>query len=103
MPYTTLDAIKDEITLLKELEQVYKKDAKIIAEAICRANRQSLKRIVDRVQEGYDFYIKTVKEEPHLVYKVSGRKTLEEEYPALKKAAEQYDIIEKLIDSTPDN
>jgi hypothetical protein len=102
MPYTTIDAIKDEITLLEELESWAKKDEKIIAEAMYRTSRQSLKRIVDRVENGLDFYLKKVKEETHLVYKVSDRKTLEEEYPALKKAAEQYDIIEKLVDSTPD-
>ena len=103
MPYTTLDAIKDEIAFLEELEAWAKTDEKIIAEAIYRSNRQSLKRIVDRVENGLDFYLKKVKEETHLVYKVSDRKTLEEEYPALKKAAEQYDIIEKLVDSTPDD
>lgn len=103
MPYTTIDAIKDEITLLEDLENRAKSDDKIIAEAIYRSHKQSLKRIIQRVEDGYDFYITTVKGEPTLVYKETDRKTLEEEYPALKKAAEQYDIIEKLVDSTPDD
>lgn len=103
MPYTILDSIKDEINLIEQFEEAAKKDEKIIAEAIYRTNKQSLKRIVQRIEDGYDFYISTKTGEPLLVYKKSDRKTLEEEYPALKKAAEQYDIIEKLVDATPDD
>jgi hypothetical protein len=37
------------------------------------------------------------------VSKQSDRKTLEQEYPALKKAAENYDLVKNLVDSTPDD
>lgn len=102
MPYTVLDAMKDEVELLREQAKVEEKEDRIIAVAILRQIAMSHQRIINRVEKGLDYSLEIVDGEIKRVSKQSNRKTLEEEYPALKKAAEQYDIMEKLIDSTPD-
>jgi len=103
MPYTTLDAMKDEVDFLREMAKVEQKADKFIAVAIYKAIANSHQRIINRVKDGTDYSLEIVDGEIKSVYKKSDRKTLEEEYPALKKAAEQYNIIEKLVDSTPDD
>ena len=103
MPYTILDAMKDEVKLLQEEAKVQEKDDKFIAVAIYRSIAMSHQRIINRVEKGLDYSLEIVDGEIKRVSKQSDRKTLEQEYPALKKAAEQYDIIEKLVDSTPEN
>ncbi len=102
MPYTVLDAMQDEVKFLRELAEVEKKEDKFILVAIYTRIANSHQRIIDRVNNGTDYSLEVVKGEITTVKKKSDRKTLEQEYPALKKAAEQYDIIEKLVDSTPD-
>jgi len=103
MPYTITDAIQDELEFLRELAEVEKKDDRFIAVAIYRAIANSHQRILNRVNNGLDYSLEIVNGEIERVAKKSNRKTLEQEYPALKKAAEQYDIIEKLVNSTPDD
>lgn len=105
MPYTIYDAIKDEIEFLNTLEKVEENEKHTFAAVITGHMRNSLKRILSRVDGGYDYDITRdkVSGKPSIIYKKTDRKTLEEEYPALKKAAEQYDVIEKLIDATPDD
>jgi len=62
----------------------------------------SHQRIINRVEKGLDYSLEIVDGEIKRVSKQSDRKTLEEEYPALKNAAEQYNLVKDLIDSTPD-
>lgn len=104
MPYTIYDAIKDEIAFLDTLEKVEENEKHTFAAAIVSQQKASLRRILRRVDSGYEYSIKrdTVTGKPGIDYKKTDRKTLEQEYPALKKAAEQYDIVKNLIDSTPD-
>jgi hypothetical protein len=102
MPYTIYDAMQDEVNFLREMAKVEEKSDKFIIEAIYRAVANSHQRILNRVNHGTDYSLEIVDGEITTVNKKSDRKTLEEEYPALKKAAEQYDIMEKLVDSTPD-
>lgn len=102
MPYTITDAMQDEVKFLREMADVEKKRDKFIIEAIYRMVANSHQRIINRVKSGTDYSLEIVNGEIATVNKKSDRKTLEEEYPALKKAAEQYNIIEKLVDSTPD-
>ena len=102
MPYTITDAIQDELEFLREMADVEKKDDKFIIEAVYRAIANSHQRILNRVNNGLDYSLEIVNGEIERVAKKSNRKTLEQEYPALKKAAEQYDIVEKLVNSTPD-
>ena len=103
MPYTITDAIQDELEFLREMADVEKKRDKFILEAIYRQIANSHQRILNRVNNGLDYSLEIVNGEIERVAKKSNRKTLEQEYPALKKAAEQYDIIEKLVNSTPDD
>ena len=103
MPYTVLDAMKDEIELLREEAKVQEKGDKFISVAIYRAIAMSHQRIINRVEKGLDYSLEIVDGEIKRVSKQSTRKTLEEEYPALKKAAENYDLVKNLIDSTPND
>jgi len=102
MPYTVLDAMKDEVELLREEAKVEEKEDRIIAVAILRQIAASHQRIINRVEKGLDYSLEIVDGEIKRVSKQSNRKTLEEEYPALKNAAEQYNLVKDLIDSTPD-
>lgn len=102
MPYTILDAMKDEVELLREEAKVEEKEDRIIAVAILRQIAASHQRIINRVEKGLDYSLEIVDGEIKRVSKQSTRKTLEEEYPALKNAAEQYNLVKDLIDSTPD-
>lgn len=103
MPYTILDAMKDEIILLDDMIQWSKNEEKIIAESIYTVQKQTLEHIICRMG-GYDFYLHTdANGKKTIGNKKTNRKSLEEEYPALKKAAENYNLLEKLIDSTPDD
>ena len=102
MPYTVLDALKDEVDLLREQAKVEEKEDRIIAVAILRQIAMSHQRIINRVEKGLDYSLEIVDGEIKRVSKQSNRKTLEEEYPALKNAAEQYNLVKDLIDSTPD-
>ena len=102
MPYTITDAIQDELEFLRELAEVEKKRDKFILEAIYRQIANSHQRILNRVNSGLDYSLEIVNGEIERVAKKSNRKTLEQEYPALKKAAENYDLVKNLVDSTPD-
>ena len=102
MPYTVLDAMKDEVELLREEAKVEEKENRIIAVAILRQIAMSHQRIINRIEKGLDYSLEIVDGEIKRVSKQSNRKTLEEEYPALKNAAEQYNLVKDLIDSTPD-
>lgn len=105
MPYTIVNSIEDEIVFLETLEKVEDNEKNVFAAAIIRQQKASLRRILRRVDSGYDYEIErdTVTGKPSIVYKKTDRKTLEEEYPALKKAAEQYNLVKNLLDSTPDD
>ena len=102
MPYTVLDAMKDEVNFLREMAKVEEKEDRFIAVAILRQIAMSHQRIINRVEKGLDYSLEIVDGEIKSVNKKSNRKTLEEEYPALKNAAEQYNLVKDLIDSTPD-
>ena len=104
MPYTIYDAIKDEIEFLKTLEKVEDNAGHKITSAIIYQQRVSLNRILRRFDSGYDYKMGIDKDngKPIIELEKTDRKTLEQEYPALKKAAEQYQLMQNLIDSTPD-
>jgi hypothetical protein len=102
MPYTIADAMQDEIKFLREMADVEKKRDKFILDAIYRSIANSHQRILNRVNSGLDYSLDIVDGEIQSVHKKSDRKTLEQEYPALKKAAENYDLVKNLVDSTPD-
>ena len=105
MPYTIYDAIKDEIEFLKTLEKAEKNAEHTITAAIVYQQRVSLNRILRRFDSGYSYKMGIDKDtgKPTIEFDKTDRKTLEQEYPALKKAAEQYNLIKDLIDATPDD
>lgn len=101
MPYTIINAIEDEIVLLEDLEKWASRNEKTITENIYAVNRQVLTHLLQRMK-GYDFNIATDKTgKEYIKTTKTNRKSLEDEYPALKKAAEQYDIIKNMVDSDP--
>lgn len=102
MPYTILDAMQDEVEFLREMAKVEEKADKVFVASMYRSIANSHQRIINRVKSGVDYALEIVDGEIKSVNKKSNRKTLEEEYPALKKAAEQYNLVKDLLDSTPD-
>ena len=105
MPYTIYDAIKDEIEFLETLEKVEEHEKHSFAATIAAHQRSSLRRILRRVENGleYDIVRDKIDGKPYVNFKKTDRKTLEEEYPALKKAAEQYNLMQTLIDCSPED
>lgn len=105
MPYTVIDAIKDEIDFLGVLEKVEENSKHTITAAIIGQQQASLRRILRRFDSGYDYSmgIDPSNGKPCIKYKKTDRKTLEQEYPSLKKAAEQYQLMQNLIDSDPND
>jgi hypothetical protein len=103
MPYTILDAMQDEVDFLREMAAVEEKRDKFILVSMYKSIANSHQRILNRVKNGTEYSLEIVDGEIKSVNKKSDRKTLEEEYPALKKAAEQYEVVKNLVDSTPDD
>lgn len=94
MPYTVESAIKDEIVLLKELQKM--EDKPILA-AIFREQANSLQRVINRLDAGIDYSL-TVSDGDIVIKRTkTDRKTLEDDYPSLKKASEEYDIVKNLV------
>jgi hypothetical protein len=105
MPYTLTDAIKDEIKTLEDMS-AWESDfgGGKLWPMIFTSLAESLDRISQRM-EGKDWRVTADPKEPSKYYLKgikTNRKTLEEEYPALRTAAERYDLIKTLVDSTTD-
>lgn len=104
MPYTLFQAIKDEIDFLESLEKVEDSRGHTISALVARQQARSLQRIVMRYDQGYEYTIDPDKKNKfYISYKKTNRKTIREEYPALKKIAEQYEILELLVNSEVKN
>jgi hypothetical protein len=56
-PYTIIDAIREEIDTLKELETVYEKEEKFLLLSDYQRQRRSLERILNRFEKGYEYYM----------------------------------------------
>lgn len=95
-PYTLLDSIKDEIKTLKELEQVYNKNDKWILESIVIGQSRSLQRILNRYEEGHEYYMGVKDGEPQLMYRKTTRH-LEREFPAVARAKQNLDTIVAIV------
>ena len=101
MPYTIENAMQDEIQLLREMEKVENNVGRTIVSAIFREQANSLQRCLNRLN-GYDYSLKIVDGEIKRVHVKSNRKTLEEEYPALKKAAEDHNLLRTMLAAEPE-
>lgn len=96
-PYTLLDAMREEITTLKELEAVYDKQDKWLAKGDMMAQRRSLERIVNRFEKGYEYYMGINKEgNPQLQVRQTDKHLLRE-YPDLQDAKDKYDFLKKMV------
>ena len=94
--YTLLDAMREELDALKELESVYKKDKSLLT-GVVAAQRRSLQRILNRFEKGYEYHWGVNKEgEPQLQYRQTTRH-LEREYPAVAKAKRNLDTVTDLV------
>jgi len=90
--YTLLDAMREEIDTLKELESVYKKDKNLLTGVVASQHR-SLQRVVNRFEKGYEYYWGVSKEgEPQLKYR-QGTRHLEREYPSVARAKQNLDTV----------
>ena len=98
MPYTITDAMQDEVNFLREMAKVEENAGQVFIALTYREIANSHQRIINRVKCGTDYSLEIVDGEIKSVNKKSARKTIEEEYPALKKAAEQYDLVKTLVD-----
>lgn len=95
--YTLLDAFREEIDTMKELEAVYTKEEKHLLASDYARSRRSLERILNRFEKGYEYYMGIDKEgNPQLKYRQTD-KHLVREYPALQAAKENYDIVKDMV------
>lgn len=95
--YTLLDAMREEIDTLKELETIYEKEEKFLLASDYRVQRRSLERIVNRFEKGYEYYMGINSEgNPQLKYRQTDKHLLRE-YPALREAKENYDIVKEIV------
>lgn len=91
--YTLLDAMREEIDTLKELEVVYEKDKNWIVRTAVATQYRSLQRVLDRFEKGYEYYMGINKQgDPQLQYR-QGTRHLEREYPAVAKAKRNLDAV----------
>lgn len=96
-PYTILDAMREEIETLKELETVYRKQEKTFLERDMVLQRRSLERIINRFEKGYEYYMGINKDgDPQLQIRQTDKHLLRE-YPALQSAKENYDTVKNMV------
>lgn len=101
MTYTLLDAIREEIDTLKELEAVYRKEESLLT-GVVLSHRRSLQRIVNRFENGHEYYMGVNSEgNAQLKYRQTTRH-LEREYPAVAKAKQNLDTIVSLTEGNTD-
>jgi ABC-type thiamine transport system ATPase subunit len=96
-PYTLLDAMREEIDTLTEMENVSEKQNKLLLASSYRNQARSLQRIVNRFEKGREYYMGIDKEgNPQLKYR-QGTRHLEREYPAVAEAKRNFDVVTGLV------
>jgi len=100
-PYSLLDAIRDEIKTLKELEEVYKNDDKWILESMVIGQHRSLTRILNRYEQGHEYYLGVKDGKPQLMFRKTTRH-LEREFPAVARAKQNLDTVVALVKDEAD-
>jgi hypothetical protein len=98
--YSLLDAIRDEIETLKKLEEVYIKQERGLLKLSVTAQRRSLQRIVNRYENGHEYYMGINNGEPQLMYRKTTRH-LERNFPAVARAKQNLDTIVSLVKDQP--
>ena len=100
-PYSLLDAIRDEIKTLKELEEIYNKDDKWILKAIVVGQKRTLDRILNRYEKGHEYYMGVKDGQPQLMYRQTTRH-LERDFPAVARAKQNLDTVVSLVKDQSD-
>ena len=100
-PYTLLDAMREEMAFLKELQAIADKDKKWLLSGTYREQRSSLGRIVNRFEKGKDYYI-GVKDGETGIMNRQTTKHLEREYPAVAKAKRNLDLVTDIVKGKED-
>ncbi len=96
-PYTIIDAMREEVDTLKELETIYEKEEKFLLLSDYQRQRRSLERILNRFEKGYEYYMGINNEgNAQLKYRQTDKHLLRE-YPALREAKENYDIVKEIV------
>jgi hypothetical protein len=96
-PYTLLDAMREEIDTIKELETIYEKQEKFLLLSDYQRQRRSLERIVNRFEKGFEYYMGIDSEgNAQLKYRQTDKHLLRE-YPALQAAKENYDVVKNMV------
>ena len=96
-PYTLLDAMREEIDTLKEMETVCEKQNKWLLVNSYRNQARSLQRILNRFEKGHEYYMGIDKEgDPQLKYR-QGTRHLERKYPSVAKAKRNLDTVTDLV------
>lgn len=94
--YTLLDAMREEIDFLSELKKLSDKEKKHLLSANYRDQRDSLKRIVNRFENGKEYYL-GVKDGETYIMNRQGTRHLEREYPAVAEAKAHLDTVTDLV------
>ena len=90
--YTLLDAMREEIDFLSELKKLSDKEEKFLLSA----RLSSLKRIVNRFENGNKYYLGINDGETYVMTRqTTGH--LEREYPAVAKAKRNLDTVTDLV------
>ena len=91
--YTLLDAMREEISFLKEMEAYYKEqDTGLFRKVAIEEQRQSLNRILNRFEKGIDYYLGINQGKTTIMLRPTTRH-LEREYPAVAKAKQNLDTV----------
>lgn len=94
--YSLLDAMRDEIKTLKDLEEIYNKDNNWILKAVVVGQQRTLSRILNRYEKGHEYYMGVKDGQPQLMYRQTTRH-LEREFPAVARAKQNLDTVVAIV------
>jgi hypothetical protein len=94
--YTLLDAMREEIDFLSELKKLSDKEEKHLLSAHYAHQHSMLKRIVNRFENGKEYYLGIKDGETYVMTRQTTRH-LEREYPAVAKAKQNLDTVTDLV------
>jgi hypothetical protein len=95
-PYSLIDAIREEKALLEELESVHRSENSHLLAAAARDNARMLSRILDRYEQGYEYYMGVKDGKPQLRRRQTTRH-LEREYPAVARARQNLNTVVDIV------
>lgn len=94
--YTLLDALREEADFQGELEKYYKANDSVIHEATARRQRESLQRIVNRFEDGKDYYLGIHDGKTTILHRQTDRHLIRE-YPLVKQMTEDLENTKRMV------